>query len=66
MQQALVNIVNYVGVDVNRTLRDSYYASLLPFIGGLGPRKAQGLMKAIRSIVRTSAQSHELLTCAVG
>ncbi|KAF8576398.1 transcription elongation factor Spt6 [Ramaria rubella] len=47
LERALVNIVNAVGVDINRAVNDSYYQLLLPYIAGLGPRKAQVLIKKI-------------------
>ncbi|KAF9483749.1 transcription elongation factor SPT6 [Pholiota conissans] len=46
-EQALVDITNKVGVDINRAVADVYYQHLLPFVCGLGPRKAQVLVKKI-------------------
>ncbi|PPR03612.1 hypothetical protein CVT24_007728 [Panaeolus cyanescens] len=48
-EQALVDITNKVGVDINRATNDHYYAHLLPFVCGLGPRKAQVLVQKILS-----------------
>lgn len=45
-------MTNKVGVDVNRAVTDAYYQFLLPFVCGLGPRKAQQLVKKIASLVR--------------
>ena len=45
-ERVLVNVVNVVGVDINRAVNEPYYAALLPFVAGLGPRKAQVLVKA--------------------
>ena len=50
-ERALVDITNKVGVDVNRAVTDAYYQHLLPFVCGLGPRKAQVVVKKIASIV---------------
>lgn len=50
-ERALVDIVNKVGVDINRAVTDPYYQHLLPFVCGLGPRKAQVLIKKIGSMV---------------
>ncbi|KAH8116918.1 transcription elongation factor SPT6 [Phellopilus nigrolimitatus] len=49
LERALVDVVNKVGVDINRAVSDPYHATLLPYIAGLGPRKARFL---IRKIVR--------------
>jgi transcription elongation factor SPT6 len=50
-ERVLVDVVNKVGVDVNRAVTDSYYYHLLPFVCGLGPRKAQVLVKKIGAMV---------------
>lgn len=49
LERALVNVVNSVGVDINRAVNDHYYRHLLQFVCGLGPRKAQKLIKMINS-----------------
>ncbi|KAJ7905577.1 transcription elongation factor SPT6 [Mycena olivaceomarginata] len=46
-ERAIIDVVNKVGVDINRAVADSYYQTLLPFVCGLGPRKAQHLVKMI-------------------
>jgi transcription elongation factor SPT6 len=43
--------VNAVGVDINRAVIDPYYRSLLPYVCGLGPRKAQALVQKISATV---------------
>ncbi|KAF8964059.1 transcription elongation factor SPT6 [Flammula alnicola] len=48
-EQVLVDVTNKVGVDINRAVTDTYYQHLLPFVCGLGPRKAQVLVKKISS-----------------
>ena len=40
----LVDIMNKVGVEINRAVADPYYQHLLPFVCGLGPRKADVLL----------------------
>ncbi|TCD64537.1 Transcription elongation factor spt6 [Steccherinum ochraceum] len=50
LERVLVDTVNKVGVDINRAVTDSYYQHLLPFVCGLGPRKAQLLVKKIASM----------------
>lgn len=49
LERALVNIVNVVGVDINRAVNDHYYQCLLQYVCGLGPRKAQKLIKLINT-----------------
>ncbi|KZV86555.1 transcription elongation factor Spt6 [Exidia glandulosa HHB12029] len=50
LERRLVDVVNYVGVDINRAVNEAYYYHLLPFVAGLGPRKAQHLKKKIAAI----------------
>ncbi|KAJ7172406.1 transcription elongation factor SPT6 [Mycena filopes] len=47
LEHILIDVVNKVGVDINRAVADPYYQHLLPFVCGLGPRKAEQLVKAI-------------------
>ena len=47
LETAIVDTVNLVGVDINEAVSDSYLANLLPYICGLGPRKAAQLLKVI-------------------
>ncbi|KAI5959865.1 SPT6 [Candida pseudojiufengensis] len=47
LESAFVEIVNTTGVDINVAVRDPYVAKLLPFVAGLGPRKASGLIRNI-------------------
>jgi transcription elongation factor SPT6 len=60
-ERVLVDVTNKVGVDINRAVADSYYHHLLPFVCGLGPRKAQDLVKKIGALVSASV-NHELVT----
>lgn len=50
-ERALVDVTNKVGVDINRAVTDGYYQHLVPFVCGLGPRKAQALVKKIGALV---------------
>lgn len=47
LERALIDVTNRVGVDINRAVRSSYYAHLLPYVSGLGPRKAELILKKI-------------------
>jgi transcription elongation factor SPT6 len=41
--------VNLCGVDINEAVNDSYTANLLPYVAGLGPRKATSVIKTINT-----------------
>ncbi|KAF9075222.1 transcription elongation factor SPT6 [Rhodocollybia butyracea] len=47
LEHTIVDIVNKVGVDINRCVTDGYYRHLLPFVCGFGPRKARELVAKI-------------------
>ncbi|KAF7294872.1 Transcription elongation factor Spt6 [Mycena indigotica] len=49
-ERVLIDVVNKVGVDINRAVGDAYYQTLLPYVCGLGPRKAQQLVKMIERL----------------
>ena len=53
LERALVDVVNKVGVDINRAANEDYYLHLLPYVAGLGPRKSQALINKIRALVCT-------------
>jgi transcription elongation factor SPT6 len=47
LETAMVDMVNLCGVDINEAVSDSYTANLLPYVCGLGQRKASQMLKAI-------------------
>lgn len=47
LEMALIDTVNMVGVDLNESVSDQAIANLLPYVAGLGPRKAQHLLKVM-------------------
>lgn len=49
VESVYVDVVNMVGVDINEAVRDPYIAQMLPYISGLGPRKASGLIRNINT-----------------
>ncbi|KAL2115624.1 hypothetical protein VTJ04DRAFT_9879 [Mycothermus thermophilus] len=49
LETAMVDIVNLCGVDINEAITDPYTANLLPYVAGLGPRKAQLLIKGVNA-----------------
>ncbi len=49
LESAMVDTVNMVGVNINDAMNDTYTANLLPYVAGLGPRKATSVIKAINT-----------------
>lgn len=47
LETAMADMVNLCGVNINDAMSDTYTANLLPYICGLGPRKASSLLKKI-------------------
>ncbi|KAK7964989.1 transcription factor atf1 [Apiospora saccharicola] len=49
LETAMVDMVNLCGVDINEAVNDPYTCNLLPYVSGLGPRKATSVIKAINA-----------------
>ncbi|KAF8864925.1 transcription elongation factor Spt6 [Acephala macrosclerotiorum] len=49
LETAMVDMVNLCGVDINEAIGDPYTAALLPYVCGLGPRKATAVLKTINA-----------------
>ena len=49
LDTAMVDMVNLCGVEINDAIGDTYQANLLPYVSGLGPRKAAQLLKVFGS-----------------
>lgn len=47
LETALVDISSLVGIDINEAVTNKYEANILPYIAGLGPRKADYVLKKI-------------------
>lgn len=47
VEETLTTAVAQVGVDINAAVANPWMAAPLPFVPGLGPRKAQALLRAI-------------------
>ncbi|WWC89746.1 transcription elongation factor SPT6 [Kwoniella dendrophila CBS 6074] len=47
LERGLVNSVCYMGIEINSCVADVYQRAMLPFISGLGPRKADALVHGI-------------------
>lgn len=46
-ETAFVDSVCLEGVDLNLAVRNQYFAAVLRFVGGLGPRKAAGIVQSV-------------------
>lgn len=51
LERPLIEVTARVGVDINRAIRNSYYFHLLPYVAGLGPRKAASILQKINGPV---------------
>ncbi|KAI5857304.1 transcription elongation factor Spt6 [Durotheca rogersii] len=49
LETSMVDMVNLCGVDINEAVSDANTANLLPYVAGLGPRKATSFLKAINT-----------------
>ena len=61
LENAMVDMVNMVGVELDDAVNDSYTANLLPYICGLGPRKAAHMLKIINQNGGDIATREELV-----
>lgn len=61
LDTAMVDMVNLCGVDINEAVNDPYTANLLPYVAGLGPRKATSVLKAINANGGTVHTREELV-----
>ncbi|GAA5881838.1 hypothetical protein JCM1840_001631 [Sporobolomyces johnsonii] len=62
LERALIEVTNRVGVDINKAVRNAYYAHLLPYVSGFGPRKADGFLKKINAAGGTVITRYGLVT----
>ncbi|ANB15993.1 chromatin-remodeling histone chaperone SPT6 [Sugiyamaella lignohabitans] len=65
IDSVFVDYVNLVGLDVNEVVRNQYMANLLPYVSGLGPRKASGILQSIQSHGGQIANRAELVTAHI-
>ncbi|KAJ9476993.1 Transcription elongation factor SPT6 [Pseudozyma hubeiensis] len=54
-------IVNENGVEINQAMTSTYLQTMLPFVAGLGPRKAQALVNAISTKLEGTLINRTLL-----
>ncbi|EPX73751.1 transcription elongation factor Spt6 [Schizosaccharomyces octosporus yFS286] len=50
LETALVDVSSLVGIDINEAVNNKYEANILPYIAGLGPRKADYILKKIATV----------------
>jgi transcription elongation factor SPT6 len=60
LDSAMVDMVNLVGVNLADAATNSYLANLLPYVSGLGPRKADNMLKMVNHNVRISTHGRTL------
>ena len=58
--------VNEVGVDINKALIHTHTANLLQFVCGLGPRKAQFIIRTLKQNKRLENRSQLVHICQMG
>lgn len=61
LETAYVDYVNLIGVDINEAIRNPYISNILPFVAGLGPRKASGVLQGIQSHGGTLSNRTQLI-----
>ena len=61
LERAIVMLVNDIGLDLQTALTNTYVQHMLPFIAGLGPRKAQALLNGIRTRLDGIVVNREVL-----
>lgn len=61
LETAMVDIVNLIGVDINKAQDSLYEENLLQYVSGLGPRKANYLKRRIAQSGGTLSSRTELL-----
>ncbi|GAA6018754.1 hypothetical protein JCM10207_005567 [Rhodosporidiobolus poonsookiae] len=67
LERSMIVFTNRVGVDINRAVRNQYYGHLLPYVSGLGPRKAESVVKKINAsggtlTTRSGLVMHQIMT----
>lgn len=62
LETAFVDIVNLVGVEVNKATDSSYYASVLKYISGFGKRKAIDFLESLQRLNEPLLARQQLIT----
>eukprot|EP00854_Cymbomonas_tetramitiformis_P026890 gene26890-33059_t len=61
VERSVVTAVNQVGIDINQAFVHQWKLATLPFVSGLGPRKARALVFKLQSRGEGGCESRELL-----
>ncbi|KAG9285888.1 hypothetical protein G9A89_013313 [Geosiphon pyriformis] len=51
LERAIINVVNKNGVEIYEAIEDPYKAHTLQYVSGLGPRKAQAILRKMRTLM---------------
>ncbi|KAI0979818.1 hypothetical protein GJ496_000989 [Pomphorhynchus laevis] len=62
----LINKISQLGVDINRCIQEPYTSGVFQFVSGLGPRKANYLLKTIGRNGQLSNRSQLITLCKLG
>lgn len=62
LETAFVDIVNLVGVEVNRATDNAYYAKMLQYISGFGKRKAIDFLELLQRLNEPLLARQQLIT----
>lgn len=62
LETAFVDIVNLVGVEVNKATDNPYYASILKYISGFGKRKAIDFLESLQRLNEPLLARQQLIT----
>lgn len=62
LESAFVDIVNLVGVDVNKATDNDYYASVLKYVSGFGKRKAADFLQSLHRLNEPLLARQQLIT----
>lgn len=62
LESAFVDIVNLVGVDVNKATDNDYYASVLRYVSGFGKRKAIDFLQSLHRLNEPLLARQQLIT----
>lgn len=62
LETAFVDIVNLVGVEVNKATDSAYYASVLKYISGFGKRKAIDFLESLQRLNEPLLARQQLIT----
>ncbi|SSD61286.1 probable Transcription elongation factor SPT6 [Saccharomycodes ludwigii] len=62
LESCFVDIVNLVGVEINKTVDNKYYSRLLPYVSGFGKRKAIDFVESLQRLNEPLLARQQLIT----